>query len=224
MHFVAYLHLLRGEVQAAHRQIDALLQLANEQGFSTLLILGHLYRSEALVRERKAEVAIAQTEKLLESLGNSGDRAMYPIPQVVLARAYGQIGQIEHGLANLSEAQRWVEARSQDLWQSELYRIKGTLLLAQADHQSGSSIDLLAAAEASFRQSLEVAHRQQAKLSELRAMISLCRLWQRQGKVEEARSALSELYGWFTEGFETADLVEAKRLLMELTTPGLTLG
>ena len=94
-------------------------------------------------------------------------------------------------------------------YEPELYRLKGELLLA---HAMGHDTE----AETCFRQALDIARRQQAKSWELRAALSLSRLWQRQGKRDEARELLAEVYGWFTEGFDTADLQEAKALLEEL--------
>jgi predicted ATPase len=94
-------------------------------------------------------------------------------------------------------------------WEAELYRLKGELL-------SPSSMENWAEAETCFRQAIDVARRQQAKSLELRAAMSLSRLWQQQGKRAEARQLLAPIYNWFTEGFETADLQEAKALLAEL--------
>ena len=95
-------------------------------------------------------------------------------------------------------------------WEAELYRLKGELLLTRSsEHQ--------AEAETCFQQALDVARRQQAKSLELRAAMSLARLWQQQGKRAEAHELLAPIYGWFTEGFDTADLQEAKALLEALT-------
>jgi len=100
-----------------------------------------------------------------------------------------------------------VEETDERHWEAELYRLRAELLLMQGDD---------AEAEASFHKAVEVARRQQAKSWELRATVSLCRLWQKQGKVDEARQMLAEIYNWFTEGFDTPDLQEAKALLEEL--------
>ena len=112
----------------------------------------------------------------------------------------------------LDEALGLVEKNGQRLHEAELYRLKGELLLKQSvsDEQQ---------AETCFRQALEVARRQQAKSWELRAAMSLSRLWQQQGKCTEARELLAPVYDWFTEGFDTADLREAKALLEELSRP-----
>jgi predicted ATPase len=105
------------------------------------------------------------------------------------------------GMANDTEERRW---------DAELYRLKGELLRARATEQDTE-------AETCFRLALDIARHQQAKSWELRAATSLARLWQRQGKKEEAQRMLGEIYGWFTEGFDTADLKEAKALMAELS-------
>ena len=115
----------------------------------------------------------------------------------------------EEGLIALDEALAVVESTGERYWEVELHRLKGTLLLAR-------SAEPQAEAEACFHQALDVARRQHAKSLELRAAMSLARLWQRQGKCDAAREVLDEVYGWFTEGFDTADLREAKALLDEL--------
>jgi predicted ATPase len=101
-----------------------------------------------------------------------------------------------------------VEQTDERHWEVELYRLKGELLLMQGDD---------AEVEASLQKAIEVARCQSAKSWELRATVSLCRLWQEQGRMDEARQMLAEIYGWFTEGFDTPDLQEAKALLEELS-------
>ena len=128
---------------------------------------------------------------------------------VLLAEAYGKVGQIEKGLSVLAEALTMVNKNGERWWEAELYRLKGELLLALAT-------DNRLEAETCFHQALHVAHHQQAKSLELRAAMSLARLWQRQDKHVEAQQLLTEVYGWFTEGFDTVDLQEAKALLEEL--------
>ena len=125
-----------------------------------------------------------------------------------LAEAQAKAGQPEEGLATLAEALALVEQTDERYWEAELYRLRAELLLMQGDE---------AEAEASLQKAVEVARRQQAKSWELRATVSLARLWQKQGKVDEARQMLAEIYGWFTEGFDTLDLQEARALLEELS-------
>ena len=126
-----------------------------------------------------------------------------------LAEAYGKAGQVEEGLAALAETLAVVNRTGERFYEAEAHRLQGELLRMQGAD--------LGEVEACFRQAIQVARQQQAKSWELRAVMSLCRLWQEQGKREEARQMLAEIYGWFTEGFDTPDLREARVLLEELS-------
>jgi predicted ATPase len=125
----------------------------------------------------------------------------------VLADAYLEAGQLEQAQGALDEAFMSVQQSGERMVEAELHRLQGELLLAQAEEDE---------AEACFRQAVEVARRQQAKSWELRATMSLCRLWQQQGRSAEAREMLATVYGWFSEGFDTPDLKDAQTLLEEL--------
>ena len=125
-----------------------------------------------------------------------------------LADGYRKARQVEEGLAVVSEGLASAEKTGERFWEAQLHHVKGMLLLMQGDE---------AEAEASFHKAIEVARRQQAKSWELRATVSLCRLWQEQGRIDEARQMLTEIYGWFTEGFDTSDLKDARALLEELS-------
>ena len=145
----------------------------------------------------------------------------------LLAEAHEKGGQVEEGLALLAEAFAVVDKNDEHFYEAELYRLKGELTLQQCNGQ-GSKFNVAnpraliphsqaeAEAEACFLKAIAIARKQQAKSLELRAVRSLSRLWQRQGKRDNARALLAEVYGWFTEGFDTADLQEAKTLLEEL--------
>jgi predicted ATPase len=135
----------------------------------------------------------------------------------MLAEAYGRVGQPEAGLTVLADALAAVASTGERFWEVELYRLKGELLL-QARGQHGGSEDT--AAEDCFHHALAIAHRQQARLWELRAAMSLSRLWQQQDKRTTAYALLAPVYGWFTEGFDTADLQEANGLLDALGSSG----
>jgi predicted ATPase len=128
----------------------------------------------------------------------------------LLAEAYGQAEQIDKRLRALEEALEAVQTKEERLYEAEVYRLQGELLLRQA-------IPDTAQAETCFEQALAIARRQQAKSWELRAPVSLSRLCQQQGKRTDVRQLLAPIYGWFTEGFDTADLQEAKVLLDELS-------
>jgi tetratricopeptide (TPR) repeat protein len=124
-----------------------------------------------------------------------------------LAEAQARAGNADHGLDTLDRALALVEQTGERYWEAELHRLRAELLLVQGDE---------AEAEASLYEAVEVARRQQAKSWELRATTSLARMWQMQGRMDEARQTLAKVYGWFTEGFDTPDLQEAKALLEEL--------
>jgi predicted ATPase len=132
-----------------------------------------------------------------------------------LAEAQAKAGHPEEGLTTLAEALALVEQTDERHWEAELYRLKGELLLMQGNEAEAEAS--LHQAESCFQHAIEVARRQQAKSWELRATVSLCRLWRKQDRVDEARQMLAEIYGWFTEGFDTPDLQEARALLNELT-------
>ena len=131
-----------------------------------------------------------------------------------LVEGYAKAGQIEEGFAILAEAFDMVEGNNDRVVEAKLYQLKGELLL-QARNQSPETT--MKEAEQCFQQAIKVARRQEAKSWELGAATSLARLWKKQGKVKEARQLLSEIYSWFTEGFDTKALQEAKTLLDALS-------
>jgi predicted ATPase len=139
----------------------------------------------------------------------TGQGLSQPPCMVWLAQVAGHAGQVTEGLRLLAEAVTMFEANGRGDMLGEAYRLRGTLLLRQAGPD-------VVQGEAWLQQALALARRQHARSWELRAAISLARLWQQQGKRAEAYALLAPLYGWFTEGFDTADLQEAKTLLEEL--------
>jgi hypothetical protein len=143
----------------------------------------------------------------------------------LLAEAAGHVGQVEEGLHLLAEALAAFETSGRGDMLAEAYRLQGGLLLQSGalrpesgvfTPQAALRMPQVAEVDACFQQALTIARRQQAKSWELRAALRLSRLWQQQGKRTEARELLAPLYGWFTEGFDTADLQEPKALLEEL--------
>ena len=144
------------------------------------------------------------------ALGSRGRRGTSrPYQLGLLAEAYGNTGQTGEGLTVLGEALTLVDETGACVWEAELHRLKGALLLPQS---SGNAAE----AETCFHQAITIAQSQQGKSLELRAATSLARLWQSQGKRQDAHNLLAPVYGWFTEGFDMADLQEAKSLLEEL--------
>jgi predicted ATPase len=158
----------------------------------------------------QGKVGITQISQGLAAVGAMGQRRSRPLCLVLLAEVAGHVGQITEGLRLLAEALTAFEANGRGDMLAEAYRLQGDLLLRQAVLDA-------AQAEASFQQALTIAHHQQAKSLELRAAMSLSLLWQQQGKREEAHDLLAPIYGWFIEGFDTADLQEAKVLLETLS-------
>jgi predicted ATPase len=139
----------------------------------------------------------------------TGSALWEPYFLALLADVYAQEGQVEEGLATLAEALSAAQATGERWVEAELYRLRGSLLLRQAGTPQ-------AEVETWLQRALDVASRQEAKSLELRAAMSLSRLWHQQGKRQKAHDLLAEVYAWFTEGFDSADLQEAKALLDEL--------
>jgi predicted ATPase len=215
--FAAILHQFRREGQLAQEWAEAGLALATEQGFAVLRANGTIFRGWALAQQSaepdagqgQREAGMAQIQQGLAAWRATGSETFRPYGLALLAEASAQAGQIEEGLTLLTEALAVAKNTGERRWDAELYRLQGEGLLARSAGQATE-------AETCFRQALDIARRQQAKSWELRAAMSLCRLWQQQGKRVEARQLLAEVYGWFTEGFDTADLQEAQALLAAL--------
>jgi predicted ATPase/class 3 adenylate cyclase len=206
--FAALFHPERGEGHIAQEYADALVALASEHGFPLYLALGAMQRGAALIVQERWAEGVAQIRQGLEAYAGEIVRTVY---LAWLARGYGGAGQVDEGLAAVAEALRLVDKNDERFYEAEVYRVKGKLVL-QSEVRGPES-----EAEECFLKAIEIARRQSAKSLELRAVMSLSRLWQQQGKKEEARQILAEIYGWFTEGFDTADLKEAKMLLDELS-------
>jgi predicted ATPase len=171
--------------------------------------MGTVLRGRALAAQGQGEEGIAQIRQGMAAWQATGQELGRPYCLALLAEAYGKVGQAEEGLTILAEALIAMAISGQRDYEAELLRIKGELLLRQAVPDAPQ-------AEACFQQALAVARRRQEKSLELRAAMSLSRLWQQQGKRAEAHELLAPVYGWFTEGFDTADLQEARALLEEL--------
>jgi predicted ATPase len=220
------LHQLRREGQATQERAEAAMTLSTEQGFAEWLGGGSLLRSWALAEQGQREEGITQMHQALaamQAVGIEVARAAFLAP---LAEAYGKAGQAEEGLTVLAEALAIVDRTGERIYEAELYRLKGQLTLQkfqvsgskfQVENSLGSRVQSLESeAEECFLKAIEIARKQQAKSLELRAVVSLARLWQQQRKQKDAHQILAEVYGWFTEGFDTKDLQEAKALLEAL--------
>jgi predicted ATPase len=205
-HWAAYLHYRRREVAAVEAQAKILLALATAQGFPLWEANGTFWHGWALAMQGQDEAGLAQMHQGMAAIFATGNKLSRLFCLVLLAEVAEHAGQIAEGLRLLAEALAPLEASRRSHMLEEAYRLQGALLLRQA-------IPDVAQAEACFQQALAIARRQQAKSWELRAAMNLARLWQQQGKCAEARDLLAPVYGWFTEGFDTADLQEARALL-----------
>ena len=205
----SYIYQFRRQVPAVHEQAEATVTLSTEQGFQLWAALGTILRGWALALQGQGEEGLAQVHQGIAAWRRTGAALQVPYFCSLLADVAARLGHPEDGLQALSEAQALVEQHEERWWEAEIFRLRGVLLLQQA-------MTPQAEAETWFQRALHTAHRQEAKSLELRAAMSLARLWQQQGKQAEARALLAPIYAWFTEGFDTADLQEARALLEAL--------
>jgi predicted ATPase len=206
---IAMLHQSCGDGRRVEELAEAAIRLSTEQGFVIWLALATALLGWALANRGQSRAGIAHMRQGLADNKAININLHETYFLALLAEAYGQVGQPAPGLALLAEALALMDKSGLRHYEAELYRLKGELLRMQGEEP--------AAVEANFRRALDIARRQAVKSLELRAATSLGRLLQRQGKPDEARQVLAETYGWFTEGFDTADLKEAKALLEELS-------
>jgi class 3 adenylate cyclase/predicted ATPase len=208
--FAAMVHQYRREARAVHQCAEATLSLAMAQGFPLWRAQGAIYRGWTLAQQAgHAQAGIEQLHQGLSAFRATGAEINRSYFLGMLADAHGMIGEPEAGLTVLAEALTLADTTGERWYESECYRLQGELLLQQnSDNQ--------AEAETCFQHALEIARSQQAKSFELRVAITMARLWQQQGKRQEANDLLAPIYHWFTEGFDTADLKAAKALLDEV--------
>jgi predicted ATPase len=192
-----------------HEQAEAAVALATEQGFTQWVAQGTSLRGWAVAMQGQGEAGMAQVRQGIAALRATGAALFVPYFCTVLADLCDHLGHTEDGLQALAEAHTLVEQHEERSWEAEVSRLRGVLLLRQPGTPRVE-------AETWLQRALDVARLQEAKALELRAAMSLSRLWQQQGKPDEARQLLAPIYGWFTEGFDTADLQEAKALLETL--------
>ncbi len=209
LYYAGRVHQYRGEVQRCRDCAAALITMCTEQRFPHLLHLGQMLQGWTLVQEGQAEEGIVHMQQGQAAYRAIGTMAGVAEDLAHLAACYWYIGDIGRARAVLAEALATVQQSGERLWEAEVHRLQGVLLLALPEYNQ-------AAGEACFQRALDVARRQQAKSLELRAATSLARQWRLQGKQTEAYELLAPVYGWFTEGCDTADLQEAQALLRAL--------
>jgi predicted ATPase len=217
------------EGQLTQERVETLMTLATDQGFSPWLAYGTILRGWVLAARGQGEEGIEQMRQgmvTLQAMRSDLRRSQF---LALLAEAYTKVGKAKEGLNVLSEALDFADKIGERYYEAELYRLKGTLTLQQESQKAKGKAqkskvtdprppipDPQGEAEACFLKAIDISRQQQAKSLELRATMSLARLWQQQGRRHEAHNRLSAIYNWFTEGFDTKDLQEAKALLEAL--------
>jgi predicted ATPase len=209
MGHAAIFHQFRREWRRAQDRAEASHSLAKEQGFPFYMAISAILRGWALAHQGRVKEGIEEIHQGLRAFQATGAETARPYYLALLAETYGIIGQPEAGLTALTEALTHVDTTGERWYEAELHRLKGELLLQQSSSNQTE-------AESCFHQAIAVVQNQQAKSLELRATTSLARLWQQQGKRQEAHDLLAPVYHWFTEGWDTADLQDAKALLEAL--------
>ena len=181
-------------------------------------MIGTIFRDWAAAAQSHNEAPVEQLQKVITAWCATGAELLRPYFLGLLAEQYGKIGRIEKGLALLDEALAVVNTSAEHFSEAELYRLRGELLLRDANRLSAQTSPPRpnSEAESCFQKALFVARQQGAKSWELRAATSLARQWFKQGKRESARRVLTETADWFTEGRETQDFQAAQALLAEL--------
>jgi predicted ATPase len=208
LYFATMIRQLRQEVQSVRELTEKIITLSSEQGFPQWLAYGTILQGWMLA-DNGQEEGIAQMRQGLAAYRDTGFELMWPYYHALLVEAYGKVGKSDDGLSLIAEALAKAQKSGEGFYEAELHRLKGELMQRQGEKEDQ--------AEACFNKAIEIAHRQGARSLELRAVTSLSRLLRKQGNSEEAQKILANIYGWFTEGFDTKDLLDAKTLLEELS-------
>jgi predicted ATPase len=207
--FFGVLRQFRREARAAQETADALIALCAEHGFTYWSALAAIFRGWAMAEQGRNDEGMAQIQEGLAGIRATGSQLNRPYFLCLLAEACTKSGLIDDGLGALMEALAAVDEHENRQYEAEIHRLKGELLLKQDDSNATE-------AQSWFERAIEIARSQSGKSLELRATLSLARLLVKQAKRDEARAMLAEIYNWFTEGFDTADLKDAKALLDKL--------
>jgi predicted ATPase len=204
-----FVDLLCGDLAAANARIDETVALANEKGIMFLGLFALGYQGIVLVLAGDAANAVQKISSNIPASRAMGFTYTMPLRLMFLARAHADLGQLDDAWHCIGEAMTTMETTKETWIKAEVHRVAGEVAMKSPERDA-------AKAEGYFERALTVARQQQAKSWELRASMSMARLWRDQGKRNEARELLAPVYGWFTEGFDTRDLKEAKALLDEL--------
>lgn len=205
LHFEAIVHQLCGHPQLTEERAEAEISLSKEQGFPLFIGGGTAFQGWAFVEKGRRDEGIVRIKGGIDAWQSTGAELARSYWLILLAEAYGKIGQAENGLSTVADAFAAMNKNEEHFYEAELYRVKGDLLLLSGNPSRD--------AEACFDKAIDIARGQNTKIFELRAATSLSCLWQKLGKRQEAQQLLGEIYSWFTEGFDSADLKKAERLL-----------
>ena len=205
------LHWWLRDFKTVNKYTEELVPFSSEAGFVYWWGHGIFYQGEIKTLEGQVDEGIVQMNKALKTLLATGTETCMTRLNARLAEACVKVGQVEEGLTAIDRGFGVLNRHDERYYEAELFRLKGELLLIHGKTSSASEV------ESCFQKALEVSRSLKAKSLELRAAMSLSRLKQKQGKKDEARKLLQEIYGWFTEGFDTGDLKEAKALLDDLS-------
>jgi len=208
-YFFGVLSQIRREARSAQENAESGIALAAEHGLTDILAYGTILRGWAMAKQGRNEEGIALIREGLAGTRAKGLETDRPYWLGLLAEACGETDRLDDGLNALTEALAAADEREDRHYEAEIHRLKGELLLKQNNSNASE-------AQSCFERAIEIARKQSAKSWELRATTSLARLLSQQGYREQARTMLADIYNWFTEGFDTADLRDAKALLDEL--------
>ena len=198
-----------GDYVTAAKVIEEVIALSDEKGALVWNVAGKLNQGWLFALTNKAADAVQMINSGITAWRSIGSKLWMPNYLSYLARAYAEIGQLNDAWRCIGESMTAVETTKEGLWEAEIHRMAGEIALLSSQPDAAKAQDY-------FEHALAVARQQQAKSWELRAAMSMARLWRDQGEPQQARELLSPVYGWFTEGFDTRDLKEAKALLKEL--------
>jgi predicted ATPase len=208
-HAAMYAHIHCGNYKAAKAGLEELVALANEKGAPFWKALATINKGLLLALDGNESDAIKTFTSGMAAYQSTGATLYRPQHLSYLASAYAKVGQFEEAWRCISEAMTAVETTKERWCEAEINRMAGEIAFTSPKPDAAKAV-------AHFERALEVARQQQAKSWELRASMSLARLWRDQGKVQQARELLAPVYGWVTEGFDTRDLKDARALLNEL--------
>jgi predicted ATPase len=209
--FVGILRQLRREADVVHENAESAIVLSAERGLTDWLAWATTLRGCAMADQGRHEAGIAEIEEGLAMSRATGAELFRPLFLCLEAKARMETDRTDEGLSALTEALIAADEHENRHYEAEIHRLRGELLLKQGDSNA-------AEAQNCFQRAIAIARMRSAKSWELRTTMSLARLLRDTGRREEARTMLADIYNWFTEGFDTADLKDARTLLEELAT------